>query len=102
MYLKSFFKVIDHPPSRRLYEEANEILGYNLLDICLNGPKSKIDQTIYCQPSIFVSSMAAIEKLKAEQTNIIDKITDAAGFSIGEYCALVLGDVMSFADGNFF
>lgn len=45
--------------------------------------------------------MAAFEKLKAEEENFVDRVTEAAGFSIGEYCALVIGDVISFEDGNF-
>lgn len=69
------------------------------MNLCLNGPKSKLDQTIYCQPAIFVASMAAIEKLKVEQPDLIDNITETAGFSLGEYCALVLSDTIDFSDG---
>lgn len=97
----SIIQVIDHPASQNLFKEASEVLGYDLLDICINGPKSKLDQTIYSQPAIFVASMAAMEKLKAEEPNLVDTITETAGFSSGEYCALVLADVIDFLDGLF-
>uniref|UniRef100_A0A915E2J2 Malonyl-CoA:ACP transacylase (MAT) domain-containing protein n=1 Tax=Ditylenchus dipsaci TaxID=166011 RepID=A0A915E2J2_9BILA len=97
-HLRMGEKVIDHPSSAALFEEASEFLQYNLLDICRKGPKSTLDQTIYCQMAVFVSSMAALEKLKAVQPGLADRITDAAGFSIGEYCALTSSGAISFQD----
>lgn len=41
-----------------LFERANQILGYNLQNICLNGPEETLNQTIYAQPAIFVTSLA--------------------------------------------
>lgn len=92
--------MIDYPSSLKLFEEANEILGYNLIDLCRNGPKTKLDQIIYADAAIFVSAMALIEKLKSEEENFLDRITDAAGFSVGEYCALVVADTLNFKDGK--
>lgn len=83
-----------------MFKQANEILGYDLLDLCRNGPKTKLDQIIYSEAAIFVSSMALFEKLKTEEENFVDRITEAAGFSVGEYCALVVGDVLSFENGK--
>uniref|UniRef100_A0AC35FIK9 Malonyl-CoA:ACP transacylase (MAT) domain-containing protein n=1 Tax=Panagrolaimus sp. PS1159 TaxID=55785 RepID=A0AC35FIK9_9BILA len=97
-HLKMGEKVIDCPSSKALFDQANEILGYDLLKICMDGPKTKLDQTIYCQPAVFVASLAAYEKLKTEQTDLEDRLTDAAGFSVGEYAALVAGGVMKFED----
>uniref|UniRef100_A0AC34G515 Malonyl-CoA:ACP transacylase (MAT) domain-containing protein n=1 Tax=Panagrolaimus sp. ES5 TaxID=591445 RepID=A0AC34G515_9BILA len=99
-HLKMGEKVIDCPTSKALFDQANEILGYDLLKICMDGPKTKLDQTIYCQPAVFVASLAAYEKLKTEQTDLEDRLTDAAGFSVGEYAALVAGGVMKFEDGR--
>uniref|UniRef100_A0A1I7WRI1 DDE_Tnp_1_7 domain-containing protein n=1 Tax=Heterorhabditis bacteriophora TaxID=37862 RepID=A0A1I7WRI1_HETBA len=42
----------------------------------------RLDQTLYCQPAIFVSSMAALEKFKVENPDSVDKITHVAGFSV--------------------
>ena len=94
--------MIDCPASKELFDRANEVLGYDLLKICMDGPKTKLDQTIYCQPAVFVASLAAFEKLKTEQPDLEDRLTDAAGFSVGEYAALVAGGVMDFEDGKNF
>ncbi|KAH7727481.1 ADP-specific Phosphofructokinase/Glucokinase conserved region family protein [Aphelenchoides avenae] len=91
-------KVLDHPPSAELFKQASEILGYDLLQVCTKGPKSKLDQTIYTQPAIFVSSLAAMQKLRSEQADMDDRITHVAGFSIGELAALVTADVLQFED----
>uniref|UniRef100_A0A914DLS2 Malonyl-CoA:ACP transacylase (MAT) domain-containing protein n=1 Tax=Acrobeloides nanus TaxID=290746 RepID=A0A914DLS2_9BILA len=90
-------KVVDHKPSMQLFERASEVLGYDLYELCKNGPKTKLDQTIYCQPAIFVSSLAAFEKLKDEE-NLEGRITDVAGFSVGEIAALVVAGVLRFDD----
>lgn len=37
-----------------LYNKANHILGYDLLDICVNGPKEKLDSTVISQVHIFL------------------------------------------------
>ena len=52
-----------YPAARALYDQANEILGYDLAEICFNGPAEKLDSTIVSQPAIFVTSLAALEML---------------------------------------
>ena len=84
--------------SKELFDKSAEVLGYDLLKICTEGPKTKLDQTIYCQPAIFVASLAAFEKLKTERPELEDKLTDTAGFSVGEYAAMVAAGVLSFED----
>lgn len=93
--------MIDCSKAKELFDKASEVLGYDLLKLCFEGPKSKLDQTIHCQPAVFVASMAAFEKMKSEQEGFEDNLTDAAGFSVGEYAALVAGGVLSFEDGKF-
>ena len=56
--------LLKYPNVSKMYTIASDILGYNLLDVCTKGPKSKLDKTMYCQPAIFVASLAAIEKLR--------------------------------------
>uniref|UniRef100_A0AC34QPX4 Malonyl-CoA:ACP transacylase (MAT) domain-containing protein n=1 Tax=Panagrolaimus sp. JU765 TaxID=591449 RepID=A0AC34QPX4_9BILA len=97
-YLKMGEKVIDCPKSKEIFDKASEVLGYDLLKLCMDGPKTKLDQTIYCQPAVFVASLAAYEKLKMEREDLEDKLTDVAGFSVGEYAALVAAGVLSFQD----
>mmetsp|Transcript_5210 Transcript_5210/g.11488 ORF Transcript_5210/g.11488 Transcript_5210/m.11488 type:complete len:349 (+) Transcript_5210:56-1102(+) len=88
------------PKAKELFEEASEILGYDLLETCLTGPKEKLDSTVISQPAIFVASMAAVEKLRQEAGQAaVDAATCAMGLSLGEYSALCFADAISFADG---
>jgi len=48
------------PAAAALFAKTNEILGYDLLDICINGPKEKLDSTVISQPAIYVGSLAAV------------------------------------------
>lgn len=88
------------PKAKELFDEASEILGYDLLELCENGPKEKLDSTVVSQPAIFVASMAAVEKLRQESgQEAVDAATCAMGLSLGEYSALCFADAISFADG---
>lgn len=92
--------VKDVPKAKELFDEASDILGYDLLEVCTGGPKEKLDSTVVSQPAIFVASMAAVEKLRQEQgQEAIDAATCAMGLSLGEYSALCFADAISFADG---
>lgn len=51
------------------------------------------------QPAIFVSSMAALEKLKQDDPSAVDSATVAMGLSLGEYSALCFAGAFSFEDG---
>jgi [acyl-carrier-protein] S-malonyltransferase len=92
--------VKDVPKAQALFDQASEILGYDLLQVCVDGPKEKLDSTVVSQPAIFVASMAAVEKLRQEQgDDAINAATCAMGLSLGEYSALCFADAISFADG---
>jgi [acyl-carrier-protein] S-malonyltransferase len=87
------------PAARELYDRAAAIVGYDLLQVCLEGPAEKLDSTVYSQPALFVTSLAALEWLKANKPDVVANCQAAAGLSLGEYTALVFADVMSFDDG---
>jgi [acyl-carrier-protein] S-malonyltransferase len=87
------------PAAKKLYEEADEILGFRLSRICFEGPPAELDRTAVSQPAIFVSSLAALEQLRADNPQSIDGCSMAAGLSLGEYTALVFAGALSFADG---
>lgn len=92
--------VKDTPAAKALFDEASEILGFDLLEVCENGPKEKLDSTVVSQPAIFVASMAAVEKLRQEEgQDAVDAATCAMGLSLGEYSALCFAGAISFADG---
>jgi [acyl-carrier-protein] S-malonyltransferase len=87
------------PSVRLMCDKASEILGYDLLDVCVNGPKEKLDDTAFAQPALFVAGLAAVEKLRAESPETVASCSRAAGLSLGEYTALVFAGAMSFEDG---
>merc|ERR1712176_424355 len=89
------------PAAKDLFDKASEILGYDLLDVCVNGPAEKLNSTVVSQPAIFVASMAAVERLRAQEggQEIIDSANVAAGLSLGEYTALCFAGAISFEDG---
>jgi [acyl-carrier-protein] S-malonyltransferase len=91
-----------HPQTRRLYDEADAILGFGLSHLCFEGPRETLDDTLNTQPAIFVTSLAVLEVLKAEG-KLSSRGTTApamvAGHSLGELTALVAAGAMGFADG---
>jgi [acyl-carrier-protein] S-malonyltransferase len=87
------------PAARRLYEEAAAILGYDLAAVCFNGPVERLNSTVVSQPALFVTSLAALESLKASEPTALESCTHTAGLSLGEYTALVFAGALSFRDG---
>ena len=84
---------------RELYAHANEIVGYDLTKICLDGPADELDSTAQSQPAIFLTSLAALEGLKDSDPKALENCVATTGLSLGEYTALVFAGVMSFEDG---
>lgn len=87
------------PVAADLFDQANAMLGYDLLQLCLEGPAETLNTTEHSQPALFVVSMAAAAALREKSPEIIDKIKVAAGLSLGEYSALCFAGGLSFADG---
>ncbi len=87
------------PAAKALFEEAADVLGYDLLSVCIGGPAERLNATDVSQPAIFVASLAALEQLKATDPAALDRVTDTAGLSLGEYTALVFAGALSFRDG---
>ena len=83
--------------ARKVFEEADEVLGYKLSDIIFNGPIEKLTESIYCQDAIYTTSCAAF----AAFTEKFGKITPVAcaGLSLGEYGALYCAGAFDFATG---
>ena len=86
------------PAARALYDQASEILGYDLAQRCFEGPVAQLDTTAVSQPAIFVTSLAALEMLRAENPQAAEACEITAGLSLGEYTALVFAGALSFAD----
>lgn len=87
------------PAARQLFDRAAAVLGYDLAEICFHGPDEDLDSTVYSQPALFVTSLAALELLRQESTQKVDACAAAAGLSLGEYTAIVFAGAMEFEDG---
>ena len=87
------------PAARELYDRANAILGYDLAKLCFEGPAEELDSTVYSQPALFVTSLAAVELLRQNAPDVVLSCEAAAGLSLGEYTALVFAGAMEFEDG---
>ena len=66
----------------------------------MEGPKEDLDKTMYSQPAILVTSLAALERLKEERPNAIDNCVATAGFSLGEITSLIFAGSIPFDKGE--
>src|SRR5690348_7002256 len=83
-----------HPELKQVYEEASEVLGYDIAALCFNGPAETLNLTEHTQPALLVCSVAALRALNPAT------MTPAAvaGHSLGEYSALVAAGGLAFRD----
>lgn len=86
-----------YPACRALFTHANEILGYDLAKLCFEGPDTDLVKSNHCQPAIFVVSTVCYQALCTEKPGLAFAAT--AGLSLGEWTALHMAGVVSFADG---
>jgi [acyl-carrier-protein] S-malonyltransferase len=87
------------PAARNLFDQAASILGYDLREVCEKGPAERLNSTVVSQPAIFVTSLAALEGLRASGDTAEKDCVATAGLSLGEYTALVFAGAMSFEEG---
>lgn len=83
----------EFPAVRKIVDQADEILGYKLSEICFNGPIDELKKTIYTQPALFLHSASIFELIKDTV-----EFHSTAGHSVGEYAALYFAGVISFED----
>jgi [acyl-carrier-protein] S-malonyltransferase len=83
-----------YPIARQTFEEADEALGYNLSQLCFEGPEDQLRLTEITQPAILTVSVAAWRILNEKGL----KPGFVAGHSLGEYSAHVAAGTLSFAD----
>lgn len=88
--------LIDFPEATQRFEQASDILGYDIAALISNGPVEKLNQTEVTQPALMVVSVAVWDQWLKEGG---PEPSFAAGHSFGEYSALVCSGAMSFDDG---
>lgn len=83
--------------ARSLYDQANEVLGWDLVKLSFEGPEPELTQTKVCQPALFVHGLALLAALK-EQGKLKD-VGFGLGLSLGELTAYCAAGVFDFATG---
>ncbi|MBB3208454.1 [acyl-carrier-protein] S-malonyltransferase [Rhodopirellula rubra] len=89
----------NYPSANDLFDRAGEVLGYDLKKLCAEGPAGKLNETVHCQPALFVTGVAAAEVYSELHGDVASKIRSAAGLSLGEYTAVCFAGGLSFEDG---
>ncbi len=79
-----------NPEARKMFDRANEVLGFDIARTCFDGPEDDLRQTAVTQPAIFLHSAVAFSQLKSRQFDA------AAGHSLGEYSALYAAGALDF------
>ena len=85
--------------ARSLFDRAAAVVGYDLANLCFEGPAEELDSTVISQPAIFTLSIAVLEVLRLESPEVVENCGAAAGLSLGEYTALTFAGVFEFEDG---
>ena len=79
--------------AKKLFEQANEVLGFRISEIMFNGTEEDLRQTNVTQPAVFLHSVISYKSIEATRPDMV------AGHSLGEFSALVANGVLSFEDG---
>ena len=62
-----------------MLQQAEAVLGYDILQLCEEGPKDKLDNTIYSQPALYIAGLAAAEKLQHDDADAFHSCSATAG-----------------------
>lgn len=79
--------------AKRIFEQANELLGFRISDVMFNGTEEDLRQTRITQPAIFLHSIIAFKSIESARPDMV------AGHSLGEFTALVANGTLSFESG---
>lgn len=88
----------NHAVARQTFEEADEALGYQLSELCFEGPEERLKLTEITQPAILTASVAAWRVLREKGLKPEPSMTFVAGHSLGEYSAHVAAGTLQFVD----
>ena len=86
------------PAARRVFDVADDVLGYKLSELCFKGPEDRLRETEYTQPAILATSLACLAAA-IEAGRFTERPAFMAGHSLGEYSALVATGALSLEDG---
>ncbi len=83
--------------AKDVFDEANEVIGFDLAKLCFEGPAEKLEPTDIQQPAILVTSVAILEAYR-QAGGDVQQFQCTGGLSLGEYTALYFAGALSFAD----
>ncbi len=81
-----------NPGARKIFEKADEVLGFPLTELCFEGPAEELTRTHNTQPAVLATSIATYEFFESVKPDF------TAGHSLGEYSALVVSGALTFED----
>ena len=84
------------PIARKVYDQADSLLGFSLSDLAWNGPVEDLNDTINTQPALMVHSIAALQVIKDKLSGFKPRMV--AGHSMGELSAIVASESIPFKD----
>lgn len=85
---------MESDPASGLFDQANDVLGFDLKRLCTTGTLDELTQTEFTQPAVFVTSVAFFEVYK----NQLPAVHFMAGHSLGEYTALTCSGALGFRE----
>ena len=83
---------------KKLFIEADDILGFKISKLILEGPKEELDLTVNTQPAIYLVSYSIFNIITKEFNINLNKAKYFAGHSLGEYSALSCAGYLGFAE----
>jgi len=83
--------------ARRIYNEADRILGIPIMKYCFEGPEETLTRTLFAQPAIYVTSFILFTILEQKLESLKPDLV--AGLSLGEFTALTAARALSFETG---
>src|SRR5205085_6338688 len=82
----------NNPESRKLFERANDVLGFRISDLLFSGTDEDLKKTEVTQPAVFLHSVIAYMTISDARPDMV------AGHSLGEFSALVANQSLEFED----
>ena len=85
----------EYASARKVYDQAGDVLGYDVAELCINDPLDQLNQTRFTQPALLTHSIACLEVFRDLTDDRLRPVM-TAGHSLGEYSALVAAQALSF------
>lgn len=85
-----------YPEAAYTFQEADDLLGFPLSELCWKGPEDHLNDTFNTQPALITHSIAFLRVVQSQYSNV--RVSYCAGHSVGEYAALVAAGALTFPD----